>query len=164
MQRPVWGWVAAGLVVIGILSYGAVIPASEPDSEHWGGLYGMQSEFVDLNIMEADGPAQWLLLFSTGMIALGLAWLVGCGGWAIFSAHGKMLERSMVSRALVPAYVAGMFLMPAAARLYHAEECRRVAQDRWMGVSAESAPVSIYEHRLAESYLERLRTAFEGVR
>ncbi|MCW1914864.1 hypothetical protein OJ996_14850 [Luteolibacter sp. GHJ8] len=164
MQRPVWGWVAAGLVVIGILSYGAVIPASEPDSEHWGGLYGMQSEFVDLNIMEADGPAQWLLLFSTGMIALGLAWLVGCGGWAIFSAHGKMLERSMVSRALVPAYVAGMFLMPAAARLYHAEECRRIAQDRWMGVSEESAPVSIYEHRLAESYLERLRTAFEGVR
>jgi hypothetical protein len=164
MQRPAWGWVTAVLIVVAILAYGAVIPASKPDSGHWGGLYGMQSEFIDLDIMEADGPSQWLLLFSTGMISLGLLWILVSSGRAIFSAHDKMLERSLISRALVPAYVAGMLLMPMAAWLHYAEECHWVARDHWMEVSAESAPISIYEHRLAESYLERLRTAFEGVK
>lgn len=161
MRKPVWGWIVVALIPVALVTYGLAIPTSKPDADDWGGLFGARTAFIDLDILQTEGLPKVLLLSATGGIALGLLWLIGSAARALFSSHGKMLERSIISRAVIPAYLAGMVLMALAALLHHSEERYWVKRDQWMEVTAESAPISVYEHRLAKSSLERLRAVFK---
>ncbi|MCW1914866.1 hypothetical protein OJ996_14860 [Luteolibacter sp. GHJ8] len=155
------GWLAVPMGIAAIVIYGLSIPAFDPKTGAPDGLINA-ADFIDLDITEAEGLPRTLLFTATGGVAAGLIWLIGAGMRALFSSHARLLERCVLSRVVIPAYLGGMVLMATMAMLHHAEERYWVKQDRWMAVSAETAPRGSHEHWLATSYFERLREALDG--
>lgn len=106
-------------------------------------------------------PANTLLIAAGILLTvIQLVWLV-IGLRAFASRRPEFLRRVILSRAVIPAYAAGMLLMVASVPVYHALECQWVAKDELMRLAPEQMAMNRYEARVSQAMKRELQELLE---
>ena len=106
---------------------------------------------VELDITEALAPHKAWLIAAATLLSLAAMVLAARGMMAIFSSRETALHRVVVSRALVPAYLAGMLAITLTIPLHQALERYWVNRDHLLDATPESVPLSNYEWGVVRS-------------
>ena len=109
-------------------------------------------------LVAVAGPALLAVVIVAGLL-LGVLQLYAlvAGVRALFSKPPSLLRRATISRALLPAYVAGMAAMVIALLGFHEEEKHWIAQDRLMEVTVEAPSMNRFEYQVSQAMIRELQ-------
>lgn len=139
-----WLAVICCIGAIIVISMTAFLEGTDGSRRFFGALEGF-----DLDLINATSPFKAWLMTAAGLLLLALICIATRAVIAIFSSRAKVLQRTIISRVLVPAYIAGMLTLSVSIPIHHVIEKHWVARDHLMEITPESVPLSVYESRIA---------------
>lgn len=129
--RQIFAWIAVACGFLALPCFGLTFLSSEPSEA----------------IMIGAG-------FLLGVLQL---YALIAGIRALFSKPPSLLRGVTISRALLPAYVAGMATLMIAVFCFHEEERHWIAQDRQMEVTADAPSMNRFEYEVSQALSRELQ-------
>ena len=162
LRRPWIGVVCMAATALAIPLFWAALRANLPEmmfKEKEGDIVAIMLDvprFLDLDITKTARPAKGFLYAATGLIALGLAWLLAVALRALAGSREKALARTTTSRVLTTSYSTALLLTALAMPLLHLAEQHWVARDELSPITMDSAPVTRHEAQSAADLRKQL--------
>lgn len=159
----VFGWLAVSACILAIplfyVSQRVMIPTPLMGS---GGIF--ESSFVNLDPGEAGYPGRVWLWVAIGLLAFAAAYGIVTLLRSLFSQRKHLLRRVILSRVLVPSYLAGTLLFALSMPAYHAVERFWFARDETSAFLPEYFGLTKIEALLLEQDSRQLRGILEKER
>ena len=102
-------------------------------------------------------PSEGIVIGAGVLLGVVQVYALMAGIRALFSNPPSLLRRATISRALLPAYVAGMAVLIIAQLFFHEEEKHWVAQDRLMEVTVEAPSMNRFEYEVSQALSRELQ-------